>query len=87
MSNGTYGKTLSDYPVSSPLQDNGQIGFSGFPYPSVFNRVESTLSHRHRFVYTGIWEPLCGQVWSHGQGFHLHGGESQELEPLNPEMH
>ena len=38
MSNGPYGKTLSDYPVSSPLQDNGQIGFkaeSQLVYPGV----------------------------------------------------
>lgn len=64
LSNYTFSKTVSDYPVSNPLQDNGQIGFSGFQYPNIFNRGESTLSHRHRFVYSGMWEPVYGKGWS-----------------------
>lgn len=64
MSNYTFGKTVSDFPLINNLAANGQGGASGFQYPNLFNRGESTLSHRHRFVYSGIWEPVYGQAWS-----------------------
>ncbi len=64
MSNYTFGKTVSDYPWINNLAANGQGGASGFQYPNLFDRGESTLSHRHRFVYSAIWEPVYGQAWS-----------------------
>jgi len=64
MSNYTFGKTVSDYPWINNLQANGQGGASGFQYPNLFNRGESTLSHRHRFVYSAIWQPEYGKAWS-----------------------
>ena len=64
MSNYTWGKTVSDYPWINNLEANGQPGFSGFQYPNIWNRGESSLSHRHRFVYSGIWSPVYGQAWS-----------------------
>lgn len=64
MSNYTWGKTVSDYPWINNLQANGQPGFSGFQYPNIWDRGESSLSHRHRFVYSGIWSPVYGQAWS-----------------------
>jgi hypothetical protein len=53
LSNYTFGKTISDYPY-----------YLGFQYPNLLNRGESTYSHRHRFVYSGIWQPVYGQSWS-----------------------
>jgi hypothetical protein len=64
LSNYTFGKTVSDYPVVNNLGANGLAGYSGFQYPNIFNRGESTLSHRHRFVYSGIWQPAYGNTWS-----------------------
>jgi hypothetical protein len=64
ISNYTFSKTVSDYPVFNALSGNGQQGYSGFQYPNIFDRGESTLSHRHRFVYSGIWEPAYGKGWS-----------------------
>ncbi len=64
MSNYTWGKTVSDYPWINNLEANGQPGFSGFQYPNIWNRGESSLSHRHRFVYSGIWAPVYGKAWS-----------------------
>jgi hypothetical protein len=64
LSNYTFGKTVSDYPVVNVLGANGQGGYNGFQYPNIFNRGESTLSHRHRFVYSGIWQPAYGNTWS-----------------------
>jgi hypothetical protein len=64
MSNYTYGKTVSQYPVLNALGANGEGGYNGFQYPNIFNRGESTLSHRHRFVYSGIWQPVYGTGWS-----------------------
>lgn len=64
ISNYTFSKTVSDYPVFNALSGNGQQGYSGFQYPNIFDRGESTLSHRHRFVYSGIWEPGYGKGWS-----------------------
>jgi hypothetical protein len=70
MSNYTWGKTVSDYPWSNN-NTGGAIGGgldSGFQYPSsagpgLYDRGESTLSHRHRFVYSGIWSPIYGERW------------------------
>jgi hypothetical protein len=70
MSNYTFGKTVSDYPWSNN-NIGGAVGGgldSGFQYPSsagpgLYDRGESTLSHRHRFVYSGIWSPKYGGKW------------------------
>ena len=70
MSNYTWGKTVSDYPWSNN-NTGGAIGGgldSGFQYPNsagpgLYDRGESTLSHRHRFVYSGIWSPIYGERW------------------------
>lgn len=64
MTNYTWGKTVSDYPVVNVIAANGQGGFSGFQYPNLFNRGETTFSHRNRFVYSGIWQPQYGNGWS-----------------------
>ena len=64
LSNYTFGKTISDYPYINTLAANGEGGFNGFQYPEVGNRGEASLSHRHRFVYSGIWEPVYGQHWN-----------------------
>jgi hypothetical protein len=66
LSNYTWGKTVSDYPYVNTLAANGETGFNGFQYPEVYNRGENTLSHRSRFVYSGIWSPTYGQTWNHG---------------------
>jgi hypothetical protein len=63
LSNYTWGKTVSDYPTVNTLAANGEGGFNGFQYPEVYNRGESTLSHRHRFVYSGILSPVYGKTW------------------------
>jgi hypothetical protein len=64
-SNYTWGKTVSDYPWSNTLTNNGASGSgtSGFQYPNLYNRGESNQSHRHRFVLSGIWAPKYGQKW------------------------
>jgi len=66
LSNYTFGKTVSDYPWINNLAYNGApgSGASGFQYPNIRNRGESTLSHRHRFVMSGIWSPAYGLTWS-----------------------
>jgi len=64
ISSYTFGKTVSDYPLVNNLASNGGPGGSGFQYPNLNSRGESTLSHRHRFVYSGIWSPVYGQNWS-----------------------
>ncbi|MBB5340173.1 TonB-dependent receptor [Tunturiibacter gelidoferens] len=64
LSNYTWGKTVSDYPYVNTLAANGEGGFNGFQDPHIYNRGESTLSHRHRFVYSGIWSPTYGQSWN-----------------------
>ena len=64
LSNYTFGKTISDYPYINTLLANGESGANGFQYPEIYNRGESTLSHRHRFVYSGMWEPSYGQHWN-----------------------
>jgi hypothetical protein len=65
MSNYTWGKTVSDYPWNNNViggEVNGGAG-SGFQYPNLDSRGESTQSHRHRFVYSGIWSPGYGKSW------------------------
>ncbi|HUH64155.1 MAG TPA: TonB-dependent receptor, partial [Terracidiphilus sp.] len=65
MSNYTWGKTVSDYPWVNTLGANGSAGagFGGFQYPSLYDRGESNQSHRHRFVFSGIWNPEYGSSW------------------------
>ena len=65
-SNYTWGKTVSDYPWINTLSNNGTSGSGsgGFQYPNIYNRGESNQSHRHRFVYSGIWTPAYGKSWS-----------------------
>jgi hypothetical protein len=67
MSNYTWGKTVSDYPYINSLGENGATGggVSGFIYRNIDNRGESNQSHRHRFVYSGVWNPEYGQTWPH----------------------
>ncbi|MFY9644307.1 MAG: hypothetical protein WAK29_03965, partial [Terriglobales bacterium] len=68
----TFAKTVSDYPWINNLAYNGAAGGganylafgSGFQYPNIYNRGESSLSHRHRFVFSGIWSPVYGAGWS-----------------------
>ena len=68
----TFSKTVSDYPWINNLAYNGAAGGganylafgSGFQYPNIYNRGESSLSHRHRFVFSGIWTPVYGAGWS-----------------------
>ena len=66
-SNYTLGKTVSDYPSAlNNLSFNGGgggVGGSGFQYPNMYNRGEATASHRHRFVFSGIWSPEYGKSW------------------------
>jgi hypothetical protein len=64
--NYTWGKTVSDYPWSNNVV-GGAVGGgygSGFQYPNLRSRGESTQSHRNRFVYSGIWTPAYGHSWS-----------------------
>jgi len=64
-SNYTWGKTVSDYPWSNTLGANGSSGggATGFQYANLNSRGESNQSHRHRFVFSGIWSPSYGQKW------------------------
>lgn len=66
MSNYSWGKTVSDYPWSNTLGANGSAGSGGggFEYRNLYDRGESTDSHRHRFVYSGIWSPQYGNTWA-----------------------
>jgi hypothetical protein len=66
MSNYTWGKTVSDYPWSNTLEGNGSAGAggSGFQYPNLYDRGETTGSHRQRLVYSGIWSPVYGSSWN-----------------------
>jgi hypothetical protein len=64
VSNYTWSKTVSDYPWLNTVEGYIVEGEgTGFQYPNIRNRGESTLSHRHRFVYSGIWEPSYGAAW------------------------
>jgi hypothetical protein len=49
--------------VVNVLGENGEGGTNGFQYPNLNDRGESTLSHRNRFVYSGIWQPGYGGTW------------------------
>jgi hypothetical protein len=64
-SNYTWGKTVSDYPWVNTLNENGSTGYggSGFQYPNLYDRGEANFSHRHRFVFSGIWAPIYGSNW------------------------
>lgn len=64
-SNYTWGKTVSDYPFFNPLGGNGASGggVAGFVYPNIHDRGEGNQSHRHRFVFSGIWSPGYGKKW------------------------
>ena len=65
-SNYTWGKTVSDYPWVNTLGNNGTSGggIGGLQYPNLYNRGESNQSHRHRFVFSGIWQPKYGDSWA-----------------------
>ncbi len=64
-SNYTWGKTISDYPWVNTLGANGTTGggFGGWQYPNLYDRGESNQSHRHRFVFSGIYSPEYGKGW------------------------
>jgi len=64
-SNYTWAKTVSDYPWVNTLANNGSSGSDsgGFQYPDLYDRGEGNQSHRHRFVYSGIWSPGYGKKW------------------------
>jgi hypothetical protein len=66
LSNYTFGKTVSDYPYVNNLAYNGAYGAggSGFQYPNVRDRGETTGSHHQRFVMSGIWSPIYGRNWA-----------------------
>lgn len=66
VSNYTLAKTVSDYPIQNNVVGGDVIlgDDSGFQYPNIFNRGEADFSHRHRFVYSGIWQPAYGAAWS-----------------------
>jgi hypothetical protein len=79
-SNYTWGKTVSDYPWVNTLAENGSTGYggSGFQYPNLYDRGEANFSHRHRFVFSGIWAPVYGSTWPRalktvGTGWRLSG--------------
>jgi hypothetical protein len=63
----TWSKTVSDYPLVQALSSNGSPGSgsvgTGFQYPNLYDRGESNQSHRHRFVFSGIWTPQYGKAW------------------------
>lgn len=70
LSNYTFAKTVSDYPWVNNLGANGAAGansngggVSGFQYPNLNDRGEAGLSHRNRFVFSGIWDPSYGATW------------------------
>jgi hypothetical protein len=64
-SNYTWGKTVSDYPYANNVVGGTVLGGngSGFQYPNIYDRGENTQSHRHRFVFSGIWSPQYGKAW------------------------
>lgn len=63
--NYTLAKTVSDYPWINNLANNGAPGggSGGFQYANVYNRGESSQSHRQRFVLSGTWSPVYGATW------------------------
>jgi len=64
LANYTLGKTLSDYPTLNTLANNSEGGVNGYQYSQVYNRGESTFSHRQRFVASAIWAPVYGEKWN-----------------------
>ena len=59
---------LTHYTLSKTISDRGLTGqftVPGFNYPQdiLRNRGEASLSHRHRFVISGVWEPQYGKTW------------------------
>lgn len=66
LSSYTLGKTVSDYPWINNLDYNGAPGggSGGFQYPNVYNRGETSTSHRNRFVLSGTWAPVYGTTWA-----------------------
>lgn len=65
LTNYTWSRTVSDYPYINTLGENGSpgAGVSGFIYPNINDRGQSTQSHPQRFVFSGIWNPVYGQSW------------------------
>ena len=65
-SNYTWGKTVSDYPWINTLGNNGTSGggVGGLQYPNLYDRGETNQSHRHRFVFSGIFSPTYGTHWN-----------------------
>ena len=65
LTNYTWSRTVSDYPYINALAGNGSPGggVSGFVYPNIRDRGQSTQSHPQRFVFSGIWNPVYGQTW------------------------
>jgi len=66
LSNYSWSKTVGDYPWFNALAANGSPGgtINGFQYPNLYSRGESNQSHRHRFVFSGIWTPDYGKTWA-----------------------
>ena len=65
LSSYTWGKTVSDYPYANNVTGGTVLGGagSGFQYPNLYSRGESTQSHRNRFVFSGVWTPEYGSNW------------------------
>lgn len=65
VSNYTWGKTMSDYPWSNTLGNNGSAGAGsdGFQYPNLYDRGQTNFSHPNRFLFSGIWAPQYGRSW------------------------
>jgi len=55
----TLSKTMSDY----GLTGQGTVIGYNYPYSIIPNYGESSLSHRNRFVFSGVWQPTYGQNW------------------------
>jgi len=64
-SNYSWSKTVGDYPWFNALGANGAPGGAvrGFQYANLDSRGESNQSHRHRFLFSGIWTPEYGKSW------------------------
>jgi hypothetical protein len=65
-SNYSWSKTVGDYPWFNALAGNGAPGgaISGLQYSNLYDRGESNQSHRHRFLFSGMWTPQYGKAWS-----------------------
>jgi hypothetical protein len=64
-SNYSWSKTVGDYPWTNPLAGNGAPGgaITGLQYSNLYDRGESNQSHRHRFLFSGMWTPQYGTAW------------------------